>query len=63
MVIKTTLANINTMKTAKQNHCTLWTETLMKFKRVYLFHAVDQCSHLQLQIPEGELHLLSLLNL
>lgn len=33
------------------------------FAQVYLFHVVDQCSHLQLQVSEGELHLLSLLNL
>lgn len=30
---------------------------------MYLFHVVDHRSHFQLQIPEGELHLLSLLNL
>lgn len=30
---------------------------------MHLFHVVHQGSHLQLQIPEGELHLLPLLHL
>ena len=30
---------------------------------LYLLHAVDQRSHLQLQVPEGELHLLLVLHL
>ena len=30
---------------------------------MYLFHVADQRSHLQLQVSECELHLLSLLNL
>lgn len=48
------------MDTKQRNKTKL---NMKKFMRMYLFHVVDQSSHLKLQVSEGELHLLSLLNL